>query len=206
MTSSFDATDVSLFHLIFIGNSIERTFSAFAGIIGKVPQKEEYDLFASTSSLIIIETVSFLHEYNRFLRSDDPTLHSAIVEVKRATKPALVAINQWTELEDFRNHALAHNLRNKRLNVSVFERGLTSYNVPQYGSDLHVMVSSVGMIKEVFESAFRVKITAIRHHYETIPIVKAPRRYTGETCAIEIEKIRLSINDNITLLKTGKDT
>lgn len=204
MTNIHDDVDISLYHLIFIGNSIERTFKAFANIIGKISENDELVLFVNTSSLIIVQTISFLDEYHNFIRSEETELHTTIVDIKKTVKPAITVINQWKELGHFRNQVLAHNLRDKKENKSVFERGLSSYDIPQHGTDLHVLVSCIGMIKEVFESTFQEKLSNIQRHLDESSPNKTISRYNEQTFEKEIERIRTEINNNIRQLKTEK--
>jgi len=200
MEKRFDDLDIALYHLMFIGNAIERTFEAFNSIIGKVAGNAEHVFFVNTSSMILILAKSFLDEYNGFVKSDDPELMATITNIKTTVKPAIRVISQWKDRGDFRNQVLAHNLRGKE-NESVFERGLTSYDIPQQGADLHVFVSCIGMVKEVFESAFTAKLAGVQAVLDKQVDPKAARRYDAGTFEAAIEEVRVEINENIRKLK-----
>jgi hypothetical protein len=200
MERKFNEIYIALYHLVFIGNMIERTFKAFAGIIGRVDEDTERVFYVNTSSMIILLANSFLDEYHRFVRSEDPEMMETTSNIKKAVKPAVKLIGQWKEREDFRNQVLAHNLRGKN-DESVFERGLTSFDVPQQGADLHVLVSCVGMIREVFASAFREKLAEVQKVLDSETGQKAARRYDRDSFETAIESVRREINENIRRLK-----
>jgi len=200
MARKFDDTDIALYHLVFIGNMIERTFKAFAGIIDRVDDDTERVFYVNTSSMIIMQVNSFLDEYHQFVRSEEPEMMETISNIKKAVKPAIKLIGQWKEREDFRNQVLAHNLRGKN-DESVFERGLTSFDVPQQGADLHVLVSCIGMIREVFASTFREKLAEVQRLLDSETRLKAARRYDRESFETAIESVRMEINENIRRLK-----
>jgi hypothetical protein len=202
MERKFDDIDIALYHLIFIGNIIERTFKAFSNVIGRVDNDTELVFYVNTSSMIVLQADAFLEEYHQYLRSDKSEMMATIENIKRAVKPSLKLINQWKERKEFRNNVLAHNLRNG--GKSVFERGLSSFDVPKEGADLHVLVSCIGMIKDVFQSAFQERIAAVQKVLDESSEAKAPRRYDRNTFEAAIESVRLEINENIKKLHRGE--
>lgn len=200
MEKKFDDFDIAIYHLIFIGNRIELTFKAFSQVIGEINEEAERVLYVDTSSMILILAHSFLDEYHKFVQSEDLELMATVTNLKKVVKPAMQRINEWRERGDFRNQVLAHNLRGKE-NQSVFERGLTTYDIPQQGADLHVFVSCIGMVKEVFESTFRERLAAVQEEIDRNQELKAGRRYDGSSFEAAIEAVRLEINANIRALK-----
>jgi len=198
----FDSADVALYHIVFIGNSIDNTIKAFSAIIDKVDREYERALYVSTFSLVLIQTVSFLDEYHTFVRSTDPDLDAAIKAIKKAVKPAVAQINEWKELEAFRNNALAHNLRESTNKASVFQRGLSSYDVPKTGFEFEVLRNCIAMIKKTFESGFRVRLSAIQEHFDKTDRPSESVRVKDERDMRErIERITAEINRNILELK-----
>lgn len=81
---------------------------------------------------------------------------------KKALQPAIEEIESWDGLREFRNHVLAHNLRNKKLKLSVFEYGLDAYNIPQFPAEIAVFQECIRMIKRTFESAFKEKLQTMQ--------------------------------------------
>ena|GEM_PF-6558547 len=198
----FDAADVALYHIVFIGNSIDNTIKAFAAIIDKVGLEHERALYVSTYSQVLIQTVSFLDEYHNFVKSTDPALDVAIKAIKKAVRPAVVQINEWKELEAFRNNALAHNLRDAKNKTSVFQRGLSSYDVPKTGFELSVLQNCIVMIKKTFESAFRERLRAIQDYLDRTDRPAEQVRVKDELDMRDrIERITSEINRNILELK-----
>jgi hypothetical protein len=200
----FDATDIALYHIVFIGNSIDNTIKAFSAIIDKVDLEHERALYVSTYSQVLIQTLSFLDEYHNFVRSADPDLDMTINAIKKAVRPAVVQINEWKELEAFRNNALAHNLRDVKNKISVFQRGLSSYDVPKTGFELSVLQNCIAMIKKTFESGFRERLRTIQDYLDrTDRPAEQVRVKDEQDMRDRIERITAEINSNILELKRG---
>lgn len=198
----FDEFDVGLYHLIFIANSIENTVKAFSGIIDKADDEHEKALYVATSSIVLIQTVSFLDEYHHHIKSTDEDVNTTINAIKKAVKPAVAQINEWKEIDVFRNNVLAHNLRDRKKMISVFERGLSSYDVPKTGNELLVLYNCVSMIKKTFESAFRTKLQLFQNALDQSPQhAKESRFKSREEAMATILRITDEINANILKLK-----
>ena len=199
---NFDEIDISVYHLIFIGNSIENTVKAFSEIIDKTDKKYEGALYVSTFSIVIIQTVSFLYEYHNFLQTTDEQLNNTINGIKKAVKPAIDQINQWKEIGEFRNNVLAHNLRDRKKRISVFEKGLSSYDIPKNGNDLVVLHNCISMIKKTFQSRFKDKLQALQNYLDELPIQQKESRFKNDNdVKVVIDKIANEINENILKLK-----
>lgn len=199
---NFHDLDIALYHLIFIGNSIENTVQAFGSIIDKTDEVHERALYVSTFSIVLIQTVLFLDEYHNFIRSTDTELSNTINAIKKAVKPAVNQINEWAEIKDYRNNVLAHNLRDRKKMVTVFEKGLTSYDIPQNGADLLVLCNCISMIKKTFESAFRTRLQLLRKTLAQKFQVEKESRFNNSVDANEmINRVANEINANILQLK-----
>jgi hypothetical protein len=202
INDSFDDLDIALYHLVFIGNLIENTIRAFTNIIDKTEEVHERALYVSTFSIILIQTVSFLDEYHNFIKSPDEELNNTIKTIKKAVKPAVEQINDWKEIRDFRNHVLAHNLRDRKKMTTVFEKGLSSYDIPKNGADLLVLYNCILMIKKTFESAFRAKLQALQMAFDhSSERLKENKFNNSDDAKAVIEKITNEINTNILQLK-----
>jgi len=203
MEEKFEKIDAAIYHLIFIGNSIVNHFKSFSRIIGKVDDRDETILYAAMFSSVLLQTTSFMEEYNKFVDSDEEELKQVIIALKKTVKPAVRSINRWSGLGDFRNHVLAHNFRVKKTgHNSVFIIGFESYKIPQSSADLHVLMSSVEMIKDVFESAFKQKLTAFRQYLDAQPKAKGEILFSNmKQVELEVESIKDEINSGIKTLK-----
>lgn len=203
IVNKFDNLDIALYHLNFIGNSIENAFSAFASIIGKIDEKHERAIYVSTSSIILIQTIAFLDEYHNFIKSNDNELNNTINKIKKAVKPAIDQINEWKELTDFRNHVLAHNLRNrKKMMVTVFEKGLSAYDIPQTGNELLILYNCILMVKKSFESAFKNRLQLVQNVLDqTIRTPKKNKFKNSSEAIAAIDRITKEINTSILKLK-----
>lgn len=190
----FDDTDIAIYHLIFLGNLIENTISSFTNIIGKIDDTDEKSLYVSTNSMIIVQTISFLDEFDTFITSIDPDLDTTIKAIKKTVKPALKQIREWKDLREFRNNILAHNLRNKKNTISIFTRGMSSYDIPQTGADFAVLVSCISMVKKVFESAFGSKLKEIQAKIDQQHYPRKERRFTNSK---EVEAVITTISEKV---------
>ena len=198
----FDEVEISLYHLQFLGNIIEANIKAFENIIGKVEDKDELPIWVSICSITIIQTISFLDEYNNFVKSKDPDLDTTIKAIKKTVKPALKKISEWRDLRKFRNNVLAHNLRSQKREASVFTFGLNSYDIPQTGADFVVLYNCISMIKDVFQSAFKVKLEKTQKRIDQFTYTRIQAHYKNGAEAKEVvENIRTEINLNIKNLK-----
>lgn len=195
---NFDDLDISLYHLVFIGNSIENTVKAFSTVIDKTDEWHERVLYVSTFSVVIIQTVSFLDEYHNFLKSTDDELNNTINAIKKAVKPAVDQINRWKEIRDFRSNALAHNLRDRKKMITVFEKGLSSYDIPKTGNDLMVLHNCILMIKKPFESAFKKKLQIVQNYLDEVKIQQKENKFqNSDEARATINRILNKINENI---------
>ncbi|HET7118374.1 MAG TPA: hypothetical protein VFI29_17895 [Hanamia sp.] len=112
-------------------------------------------------------------------------------------------INQWREIGDFRNHALAHNLRDRKKMTSVFEKGLSSYDIPKNGYDLMVLQNCISMIKKTFESAFKNKLQVFQTYLDNMQKTqqKENKFKNSDDAKAVIDRIVSQINQNILKLK-----
>jgi hypothetical protein len=200
--NSFNDFDIAIYHLVFIGNSIENTIDAFTNILDKVERQHERTLYASTFSIVLIQTVSFLDEYHNFIRATDEELNNTIKAIKKAVKPAVDQINEWKEIRDFRNHVLAHNLRRGKKMTTVFANGLSSYDIPKNSAELVVLQNCISMIKKTFESAFRIKLEALQSALDqNSDGLKEYKFKNSDDVKAAIDKITGQINANILQMK-----
>jgi len=200
--ANFDEFDIAVYHLIFLGNTIENTIKSFATIIDKVADVDERAIWVATCSIVLIQTVSFLEEFDNFIISKDESLNNTVNAIKKAVKPATQQIREWKDLTNFRNAALAHNLRDKKQMISVFECGLNSYNVPKNGGDFSVLANCISMIRKTFESPFSNKLRAIQDFLDRRRQSSFPSRFSNsDEVAKTLERIAQEINENIMQLK-----
>src|SRR6185312_9433572 len=189
--------DISLFHLIFIGNLVEKNFETLVDVLGKHDQKHDDVLLNSTGSLLIIQTVSFLDEYNHHLKSLDEDEKAVVLMIKKSLKPAVDEINKWKDLRKFRNIALAHNLRNVKTNESIFNDGFYIYDIPKTGADLLVLYQCVVMIKRAFENGFDDKLMSVEYALSKKGrTVTSPRFRDADESVTALQSIAELINKN----------
>lgn len=199
--NGFTDLDICVYHLIFLANSIERTFKGFTSIINKTQDEDEKALFVSTCSLVTIQTVSFLEEFKRFKVPAEDELHGEVLSMRKALKPAIKGLEEWSELREFRNSVLAHNLRSQSdAYNSVFQRGLDSYDAPKNGHDFAVVISCVSIVKQAVEHRFKVQLNRLEAFVKAHRKPSIPARYqSAEAMSTAIN----NISEQITTLLRG---
>jgi hypothetical protein len=187
----FTDIDISVYHLIFLANSIEKIVKGFVAIIDKIEDDDEKAIYVSSYSLVTIQTISFLDEFSEFRVPPTSALYQDILFLRKGLKPAIKALQQWKEMRDFRSNVLAHNLRNQKDNQnSVFQRGLDSYDAPKNGHDLGVLISCVSIIRQVLEQKFGDRQQQLRNFIQANRKPSIPARYlTQSETSAAIESI-----------------
>jgi len=68
-------------------------------------------VFLGMKSMILILTKSFLDEWKGLVSVIEPNDKEIIIECRRKAKPFIDRINEWKDINEFRNSVLAHNFR-----------------------------------------------------------------------------------------------
>jgi len=202
--SKFDEVDISVYHLVFIGNSINNIIEAFSKVIYKIDDLHEKVLYVSTFSIVLIQTVSFLDEYHNFLKTDNEELNNTIKVIKKTVKPATDQIKKWRDINEFRNNVLAHNLRDRKKMMTVFEKGLSSYDIPKNSNDLMVLQNCISAIKQTFESAFASRLQILQEYLDKLKIPPKENKFKNSKEAKKVaQTIYNQVNTNIAQLKSS---
>jgi hypothetical protein len=196
--TKFDDFDISLYHLVYLGNSIQNLVDAFSNIIDKVELEHERRIYVAVYSLITIQTCSFLDEFKNIKSLDDPR-HETILALRKAVKPAIKEIEKWEGMRDCRNTFLAHNMRNaKDNNLSVFEDGIEKFDTPKTGFDLMVLQNCIKAIIRAFELKFSDRLITVQSIIDNEKAEAAPHRFPTEKEAYEtVQRIFEEINANL---------
>src|SRR5258708_15484563 len=194
--AGFTDIDISVYHLIFLANSIEKIVKGFVSIIDKIEDDDEKAIYVASYSLVTIQTIYFLDEFSEFKVPSTSELHQDVLFLRKALKPAIKALQQWKEMRDFRNNVLAHNLRSQKDNQnSVFQRGLDSYDAPKNGHDLGVIISCVSIIRQVLERKFGDRQQQFRNYIQTNRKPSISARYlTQPETSAAIDRIIMQVS------------
>ena len=99
---------------------------------------------------------SLLDEFDReFTPIKHPNFSDKILNVKKITKPIRKRISQWKDLKNFRNHILAHNLRENNNSIFSNKNILKTYKIPFSNSEHQLLVQLslliVNLTSEIFQ-------------------------------------------------------
>ena len=110
----------------------------------------------------IIIACSFLDELNKELTAfNHPDYEKQINKVKRIIKPIKKRINKWSDLRNYRNYILAHNLKEKSISLFSEKREKVTYNVPFSNSEHFLFTELILMIVKFVSSEFKDLIAKI---------------------------------------------
>ncbi|MBN8835642.1 MAG: hypothetical protein J0I09_00130 [Sphingobacteriia bacterium] len=151
-----DAISISVYHLLFITNLITKSFEGLGLYCNMTKEKNDFDniIRENVTTNILIRLCSLRDEYNRqFLKIED----KKIDEFKYLCEPIWERIDKWTEIVQFRNNVLAHNLRDKKSNYkSVFLiKSFDQYDIPNTIKELIVLVECVKKFRQLLYDKFK---------------------------------------------------
>lgn len=145
----------SIYHLVTLGNIISEYKNTLREV-SKIDFDKKIDriIFQAISTQAIIFTDSFMDEYDGFFKSSNKELNNKIYNIKKALKPAISKIREWSDIKNYRNNVLCHNLRKN--NKSVFINGeIDKYNVPNNVIELQIMAECICLITSIITSFFK---------------------------------------------------
>lgn len=168
-------------------------FENFKGNYHELINDTIYDALASQ---IILKTIAYLDEWNNYfgvqteLKDKDRILY-----VKKIAKPAYSLLKEWKDLNDYRNHALAHNHRDReKQNIYLNNK---KYDIPGSNGELMLLCYCVNKISQVVAEFFQDEVIAIISIISDIMVKNKIEKSESITFKSKyIEKIR-NMNDTI---------
>ena len=134
----------------------------------KLIEASNLTLFENVTTLILIRTKSLNDEYkHHFLKIKD----ERVAQFAWATQPIWDRISQWTEIDDFRNNVLAHNLRTEKRNnyQSIFTlKSFTDFDIPKSANELAVLVHCIDQFRRELLSTFKKEYENAANFIENI--------------------------------------
>ena len=123
------------------------------GFYENAPFSKAVSGFLQNYSIIII--CSFLDELDKeFTPIKHPDYAERILKVKNIIKPIRKRINKWTDLKNFRNYILAHNLREKDLSIFSEDYIKKTYKIPFSNSEHYLLGELVIFAIQIITSEF----------------------------------------------------
>jgi hypothetical protein len=120
---------------------------------------KELTLFNSLFYMTVIDSVSFLDEYQQvFGVKTEKKYKDRIIITKAINKPLISRICEWKDLRDFRNNLLAHNLRKGKNGDYIFSIENLDYNAPRNLNDLFLLTNLIQFSADTIYSEFENEI------------------------------------------------
>lgn len=135
--------------------------------------------FVLFQNIIILETTTFLDEFNiYFAKSAPPSERMRVQEFKKIVKPILSRINQWTDLTKFRNQIVAHNWRNKQGAFVIPD--LNDYNIPRNRFEGLLLIDYLNYIWSLIMAEFPNEIIeTMKYMQNKTPMDKPSPNYSN---------------------------
>lgn len=158
---------------------------------------KEYTHYVTLYNAILMHTCSYLEEYNnQFTSKTELEFKDRIRMVKKIAKPAYKKIMNWSDLRQYRNQIIAHNLR---INNDIFSfNKLGQYNAPRTYVDLVVLRKHLMMIQGIIDAEFSIEIPKVNDFIESFPIKKQQINYDNIEADIKsvVDEINLNCNNS----------
>ena len=111
-----------LYESIFILHKCSTAINRLWDLIDRLDKGDANEKHYATSLTyyLILESVSFLEEFNKHLyHIVEPHHKEQIKKLKKVTSPIITQIHKWGDLKKFRNEIIAHPWRDKNLNFKI---------------------------------------------------------------------------------------
>jgi hypothetical protein len=153
-------------------------FSSYERLLGMDNFKENKNsetrkmIYMSICSQILLYYDSLREEYNKHFtiaKTKTPEEKAKVEQVKELLKPVFKKINEWKDIENFRNVVLAHNLRDRKNSLeSVFMlKGLGGYDIPERHLDYRFLVRLTNAVREVVYQVFKEEYLEIDEKFNS---------------------------------------
>jgi hypothetical protein len=162
---------------------------------------KELTLFNSLFYMTVIDSVSFLDEYQQvFGVKTEKIYKDRIIITKAINKPLISKICEWKDLRDFRNNLLAHNLRKGKNGDYVFSIENLDYNAPRNLNDLFLLTNMIQFSTDTFNSEFENEISEFAS--KTIKNIKPNTRIISKD---DVSNITLELLNKANIEKLRND-
>lgn len=130
--------------------------------------------YLSLFSHIILETCSFLEEYEKNLFSvSEDQYKNRIRQLRKNAQPVIDKINEWKGLRDYRNQMIAHPWRIRQTKEFAY-KDLFSYDIPTGYLELQLLRQYLRAVVLLIEVEFAAELEEMPRYITSIP--HAPRR------------------------------
>lgn len=117
--------------------------------------------FTSLFNLSLINIKSYLDEYNNFFGGDliEKSQQEKVIKVKKCLQPLSSFLQKWKGINDFRNHYLAHSMRDsKTKNIILLEPSFERYHIPNDFAELYLITNVIHIMTKIIKIIFKNEI------------------------------------------------
>lgn len=170
-SNQYNKTEESIFTLLSLTTQITQSFDSIFDNKDILNSDFEHfkcnyhelindTIYDALASQIILKAIAYLDEWNNYfgvqteLKDKDSILY-----VKKIAKPAYSLLKEWKDLNDYRNHALAHNHRDReKQNIYLNNK---KYNIPGSNGELMLLCYCVNKMSQVVAAFFQDEVRAV---------------------------------------------
>lgn len=200
-SNQYNKTEESIFTLLSLTTQITQSYdsifdnedilnSDFKHFKGNYHELINDTIYDALASQIILKAIAYLDEWNNYfgvqteLKDKDSILY-----VKKIAKPAYSLLKEWKDLNDYRNHALAHNHRDReKQNIYLNNK---KYNIPGSNGELMLLCYCVNKMSQVVAAFFQDEVKAVISIISNIIVKNEIEKSESITFKLKyIEKIR----------------
>lgn len=160
---------IKLYESLFIFHKCHLTLQEVGQILHTIDRSNKsFDrLHLSWTNLIIMESVSFIDEYEQnFHFRCETEYKNRVLLTRKICEPVIRKVKEWKDLKDFRNHIIAHPWRDKDKNLVIPD--LNKYSIPRNSFEHVVLVNLMGYIFDLIKSVFPSEMNEMFIYMQTL--------------------------------------
>lgn len=160
---------------------------------------KELTLLNSLVYMFLIDSISFLDEYQSFRKNTEKDFWERIIIVKMINKPFIKKVLEWKNIRDLRNHMLAHNMRKGANGPYIFSISGLSYNAPVDFNDFYLLHNMLQLCYQTISFEFKNELMSFDHKSNLLikPNISTKERLTKD----KVSKITLDLLNQVDMIK-----
>ena len=188
-----------LYESIFVLHKCNTAINTLWRLIDKLDKGDNNEKLYATNLTyyLILESVSFLEEFNKHLYHIVESHHKEqIKKLRKVISPITKQIQKWTDLKKFRNEIIAHPWRDKNLNFKIAD--VSNYNIPRNMMEIMILVNLINDINNIIKFVFKDDLQNIHDYILKLePLEKPLADYTALNQ--DLYQMAVTVNENISI-------
>lgn len=164
----------NLYESLFIMHKCNLTIERLNKLVvnSALSSKEDQDFALLHTYYIILESVTFLDEFNLSFRNVESEYLVRVADVRKITAPIIKKINKWKDLEKFRNNIIAHPWRNKGKFIIPNQ---TQFNIPRNWLENQILVNLMAYLWSMIKAEFLVEYSSALKYISSLQSAPNPK-------------------------------